>query len=95
MAKLILYDFRCQHCEHRFDDLVHSNVYETPCPKCNHNATRLISTPRLDPRMGLDPVGNPTMGARWARIRKQRAQIEKKHYKEHGSNMTPGSDISG
>jgi hypothetical protein len=45
--------------------------------------------------MGLDPEGNPTMADKWAKIRKQRAQIEKKHYKEHGTDMTPGADVAG
>ncbi len=95
MSKLIFYDFRCTSCEHKFDDLVKSDVFSIPCPKCSGEAKRLISTPRFDPRMGLDPEGNPTMGDRWAKIRKQRARQEKAHYQEHGTDMTPGADISG
>ncbi len=45
--------------------------------------------------MGLDPEGNPSMGDKWAKIRKDRAQIEKKHWEEHGTNMTPGADVAG
>lgn len=93
--KLILYDFRCKTCDHKFDDMVKSDVFQLPCPECGSEAKRLISTPRLDPRMGLDPEGNPTMGDKWAKVREQRAKIEKKHYEEHGTNMTPGADTHG
>ncbi len=92
---MILFDFRCTACAHAFDDLVKSDVHSIPCPKCASEAKRLISAPRLDPRMGLDPDGCPTMGDKWARVRKQRATIEEKHYKEHGTDMTPGAATSG
>lgn len=95
MAKLILYDFRCTRCKAKFDTMVKSDVHETPCVECGALSKRLVSTPRFDPRMGLDPEGNPTMGDRWAKIRKDRAKAEKKHYKEHGTNMTPGADTVG
>lgn len=95
MAKLILYDFRCTNCQLKFDTMVKSDVYLAPCPDCGSDGKRLISTPRLDPKMGIDAEGNPTMGDKWAKIRKQRAEIEKKHWKEHGTNMTPGADTQG
>lgn len=95
MAKLILFEFRCTSCEHKFDDLVKSDVQQTPCPNCSGTGERLVSAPRLDPKMGVDAEGNPTMGDKWAKIRRQQAQIEKKHYKEHGTNMTPGADTAG
>lgn len=95
MAKLILYDFKCTNCEHKFEEMVKSSQLSIPCPNCSSESKRLISAPRLDPRMGLDPEGNPTMADRWAKTRKQRAQIEKKHYKEHGTDMTPGADVAG
>ena len=95
MSKFILFDFRCTECLVKFEEMVKSSVKELPCPQCGARSTRLISTPRLDPRMGLDPVGNPTMGDKWARTREQRAKIEKAHYKEHGTDMTPGADTSG
>lgn len=95
MAKYMFFDFRCVDCEQKFDDLVKPDVQQAPCPNCSGIGKRLVSAPRLDPKMGLDPEGNPTMGDRWAKIRKQRALIEKKHYKEHGTNMTPGADTAG
>lgn len=95
MSKLILYDFRCTKCAHKFDGLVNSDVMSLPCPECTADSNRLISTPRFDPRMGLDPEGNPTMADKWAKTRNQRARIERQHYKEHGTDMTPGADTSG
>ena len=95
MAKLILYDFRCTNCSAQFDDLVNSSVYESDCPECGAKGKRLVSTPRLDPKMGVDAEGNPTMADKWAKIRTKQAQIEKKHYEEHGTNMTPGADTAG
>jgi putative FmdB family regulatory protein len=96
MSKFILFDFRCLSCNNVFDDMVKPNVYEAPCPECgSSNVTRLMSAPRLDPRMGLDPEGNPTMGDKWAKIRKDRARQEKAHYEKHGTDMTPGADTSG
>jgi putative FmdB family regulatory protein len=95
VSKLLMFDFRCQDCGNTFDDLVKSNIFEAPCPECSGNGTRLISTPRFDPRMGLDPEGNPTAGEKWAKIRRQRAKQEKAHFEKHGTDMTPGADISG
>lgn len=95
MSKFTLYDFRCTSCNTVFEDMVKPSEYSAPCPDCGEAGKRLISAPRLDPRMGLDPVGNPTMGDKWAKVREQRARIEKAHYKEHGTNRTPGADTAG
>jgi putative FmdB family regulatory protein len=95
MSKLILFDFRCTHCQHKFEVMVKPDIKSRPCPKCSSEGKRLISAPRLDPKMGLDPDGFPTAGDKWANMREQRARIEKKHYKEHGTDMTPGADTAG
>lgn len=95
MSKLILYDWRCTGCQTKFEDMAKSDVKQIPCPECGEVANRLIACPRLDPRMGLDPEGNPTMGDKWAKVREQRARIEKAHYKEHGTNLSAGSDVQG
>lgn len=94
MSKLILYDFECQQCTHTFDDLVKSDVYQAPCPQCGHNATRLISTPRLDPRLGIDPAF-PTMGDRWAKVREERARHEARRERDHGPDSwgASGADV--
>lgn len=95
MSKYILFDFECPQCSRVFDDMVKPDVHSAPCPDCGVAAKRLISTPRLDPRMGLDREGNPTMAAKWEKIRKDRAKREARHYKEHGTDMTPGADTAG
>lgn len=95
MSKFMFFDFRCSNCGLKFEEMVKPDVRQAPCPDCTSVGERLVSCPRLDPKMGLDPVGNPTMGDKWAKIRKERAQIEKRHYKEHGTNMTPGADTAG
>lgn len=95
MSKFILFDFECQSCQHVFDDMVKPDVHSAPCPRCAGDSKRLISAPRLDPRMGLDLAGNPTMAAKWEKIRKDRAKREAQHYKEHGTDMTPGADTAG
>lgn len=92
MSKLILYDFRCTECEHKFERLAKMVDRQTECPQCGAVANRLISTPRLDPRMGLDP-DFPGAYDKWAKVRKQRTAIERAHYKEHGDDLHPGADV--
>jgi putative FmdB family regulatory protein len=73
-----LYDFLCKGCGETFEDLIDPVDGEKPvCGYCGStDATRLISAARIDPRLGLDPDAFPTMGDKWARIRRQRAKIE-------------------
>jgi putative FmdB family regulatory protein len=84
MSKLILYDFKCTSCDHRYEALVTSSTLVGKCPECDSDSTRLISCPHLDPKMGLDP-DNATSWDRWARVREQKAKQDKKRREEHGS----------
>jgi putative FmdB family regulatory protein len=72
-----LYDYECLEaaCGHTFEELA---KYEdaVPCPLCEGPTRRLVGAPTIDPRLGLDPASFPTMGDKWARIRRQRAKIE-------------------
>jgi len=81
---LRLFDFECRTCTLIFEDMVELESEVGPtCPKCDAvNAKRLISGTRLDPRLGLDPTGFPTMGDKWAQVRRQRQQIERKRAAE-------------
>jgi len=92
--KFLLFDFRCQQCTSVFDDMVKPDVYEAPCPKCGGTGTRLISAPRIDPRMGVDP-SFPTMGDKWARVREQRKIYEERREREHGPDSwgSAGADV--
>lgn len=92
ISKLLLFDFRCTGCNHKFDDMVKSDVYEAPCPECGAQAKRLISCPRLDPKMGLDP-DFPTAYDAWAKSKTQKTKIDKAHYKEHGVDASYGGDV--
>lgn len=74
-----LYDFECLEaaCGHNFEELVRYEEADTiRCPHCNGPTRRLIGAPTIDPRLGLDAANWPTMGDKWARIRRQRAKIE-------------------
>jgi len=60
-----LFDFRCTSCDHVFEEIIDNTIYNTDCPKCSREATRLISPVRtkLD---GLDP-GFPDAHDKWTR----------------------------
>lgn len=76
MSKLMLFDFECKSCGHQFEELVQPTKHLMPCPHCGWQATRLISTPRFDPRMGLS-LDFPTAAAKWARTREQAKKVDK------------------
>ena len=83
MAKQILYEWRCHSCNTKYDALATSDTLVGKCPECGHESKRLISAPRLDPKMGLDP-DNPTMYDKWARTRTQKAKLDAKRRESHG-----------
>lgn len=91
--KLILFDFRCKSCGLKFEDMVKPDVFEAPCPDCGTAGVRLISCPRLDPRMGLDP-DFPTAYDNWAKRQTIKAKTDRAHYKEHGDDRKHGADVS-
>jgi len=71
----ILYDFRCAGCGFTFESLEKSHVFEIECVKCGDIAHRQLSTPKIGYlRMGLDPVGNPTAGDKWADMHERGAR---------------------
>lgn len=81
---LRLFDHECRLCGLVFEELVEPEAPKgPPCPKCDAvDAKRLITGTRIDPRLGIDPSGFPTMGDKWAKIRRQRQQIERKRDSE-------------
>jgi putative FmdB family regulatory protein len=82
---LLLSDYECKGCGHEFEELAdRDNPNSVKCPLCGQfNPTRLITGTRIDPRLGLDPTGFPTMGDKWARTHRQAAQIERKRNRAH------------
>lgn len=93
MSKLLIFDFRCDDCG-TFERMVKPSVRAVPCPKCGGTAWRLVPAPALSPKMGLDP-NFPTAYAKWGDTRNKRAIIDRRHFKEHGSDRTPGADTAG
>ena len=73
MAKLILFEFQCNKCNHKFEKMIPSDQRVATCPECNESAYRLVSAPMLDPRMGVD-LSMPTMADKWARKHEEMAK---------------------
>lgn len=75
---MILYEFKCEDCEHTFEVLtaLESRHQIEPCPKCGYDSRMVISPVRsqLD---GTDPAFS-TAWDRWARIHEQEAKREPK-----------------
>lgn len=95
-TKLMMFEFECDTggCGTRFDELIKSDTHSLPCPHCGGPARRLVSTPRFDPRMGLDP-GFPDAYEKWGRMRKQRAKEEREYADRNGEHpiSTAGADV--
>lgn len=74
MSKLIMWEFQCPDCG-VFEELC-ERCDELPCLKCGKPAKRIISGPRLDPKMGLSN-DFPTMADRWEKRTRERARNDK------------------
>ena len=77
--KIMPFDFRCndESCNTKFEEWVNSKQKESHCPECGGTARRLLSSFTIDPRLGLDPEGFPTMGDAWAKKHRDKAKQEK------------------
>lgn len=70
---LILNDFECENCHLVFEDLAAPGEPVT-CPQCGWDAYRVFTkAPSLSIRMGVDAIGCPTMGDKWARMHEREA----------------------
>lgn len=85
MSKLILYDWRCQSCNTKFEAFAKMAVLNHACPECGADSKRLISAPHFDPKMGLDPDFS-TFGDKWAKKNKQKTEQDKKFHEAHGAD---------
>ncbi len=62
-----LYDFTCEECKHRHENLVHFKIKIVPCPKCNGLARRefpgplILTSDRRSADMAFDPVTGKQM----------------------------------
>ena len=87
-----LFDFRCDDCDHRFEDWDTIERSAKPqCPECQSPDTvRLISKLRLDytamacsGKSSSD--GMTTAIDRWAKRREEKVKIEKRNLERHGT----------
>lgn len=85
---MILYEWRCNDakCNTKFDAMAPMSQKVATCPVCGGQARRLISSPRIDPKLGVDPDGFPTMGDKWAKKMEQQAIRAKRRQLEHGDD---------
>jgi putative FmdB family regulatory protein len=85
---VILYEWRCNdaRCNTKFDRMAKMSQTVTTCPECGGQARRLISSPTLDYRMGVDPDFG-TMGDKWAKRLEDRAKEAHRRKIEHGDEI--------
>ena len=86
---MILFDHECPNCGTVFEALRQSatSTEAVECTDCGQTvfAKKLLSAPRMDPRLGVDSAGFPTMGEKWIRRRKQHQRIEERRKREHSA----------
>lgn len=73
------FEFRClnEACGQVFDEFVeYESIPTVKCSLCGSATQRQLCAPMIDPKLGLDAASFPTMGDKWARVRRQRAKIE-------------------
>ena len=94
MSKFILFEFKCDSCNKRFDDLVQPDKHDTPCPVCETVSRRVISSPHFDMRMGVDPDFS-TMASKWDKMHQQGRKVDEKRAEEHGPDAwgADGADV--
>lgn len=70
-----LYEFKCFSCDNHFEELT-EYVKTISCPKCNSNADKIISAPRIS----LEGWSGSFPGAAdaWDKKRKQKLAEEQK-----------------
>ncbi len=83
MSKYITYEWRCKTCDHKFDAMTKPDVRVHECPKCGEESKRLISCPRIDPKLGLDPAFG-TMADKWERTYMSGVREAERRRDEHG-----------
>lgn len=85
---MILYDHTCPNCGAVFEAFRQSSDSQekVECTVCHTTdfALKHIGTPRIDPRLGTDASGFPSMGAKWVKRRKQHQRMEERRNREHG-----------
>ena len=70
-----LFEFRCSSCHHDFEELTEYTQTFT-CPKCNSNADKIISAPRVSLEGWSGTF--PSAADAWDKKRKQKLAEERK-----------------
>ncbi len=70
-----LFEFHCSTCDYHFEELT-EYTQTFPCPKCNSNANKLISTPRV--KLEGWSGSFPSAADAWDKKRKQKLAEEQK-----------------
>jgi putative FmdB family regulatory protein len=64
-----IYEFRCERCDARFEDLVPAGTGSMPCPECGAAETgRVFSAPGVPPRLAKSPGARRAQEARNATL---------------------------
>ena len=90
-----MFDFECQSCNAKFEDLIQPDERTTVCPKCGATASRVISPVRID-RLSLAlQEGFPGAADYFDRVHRERKAIEERSEANHGEGdygKAAGSD---
>jgi putative FmdB family regulatory protein len=70
-----LFEFHCSTCDNHFEELT-EYIQVLPCPKCNSNADKLISTPRV--KLEGHTGSFPGAASSWEKKHKQQLAKELK-----------------
>jgi putative FmdB family regulatory protein len=94
MSKFMVFEFYCEDCNKIFDGFVKPDKHEESCPNCKAMCHRVVSSPRLDMRMGVDPDFS-TMADKWDKMHNQGRKIDEKRAEEHGPDSwgADGADV--
>lgn len=88
MSKLILFDFECKSCGHRFEELVKSTEHSAECPACKGQGDRQVSLGHLDVLgMGVESTSFPTIAAKWAKMQYQKSRTDKGSLRDGAPNL--------
>lgn len=89
MSKFIIYEWRCTDasCNTKFDEMAKPDVQTSICPECGSVANRAVSMGRIDPKLGADPEGFPTMADKWARKIEAKTREAERRQREHGDEI--------
>ena len=75
-----MYEYHCPECDSITTHLTEEATREDPhiCEKCEALANYIVSAANLDYlHMGVDAIGNPTAGDKWAKMHEEAGKLNK------------------